>query len=249
MGQKGLTAETNLMETRFELKQELTEGEYKSSIDVILDAMARVLQKLTRRSNLPAYWQSAIAITIGISMIGYLSSILAGGVSPNVNRAMIFAGVMFFLNLVITKSVFDRAFATLQDKLLDALESNAGLSGIHGWLVAAGDIKRPLLIGLLFVAATIVFSLAYSYTIEGTVIIGQLSLLWSGFIIYAMLLFVVLPLRLSRCQFKLHVEDPVSTEVLADWSGMMNYAAYVFAFLLATGTLFSVSLSTPMSPE
>jgi phage-related holin len=138
-----MIAETSLTESRDELKQQLTEGEYKSSIDVILDAMGRILQKLTRRSNLPTYWQSAIAITILFSMIGYLSSILAGGVSPELNRTIVFAGAMFFLNLVITKSIFDRAFATLQDKLLDALESNAGLSGIHGWLVAAGDIKRP----------------------------------------------------------------------------------------------------------
>jgi hypothetical protein len=61
---------------------------------------------------------------------------------------------------------------------------------------------------------------------------------------YYMFLFIVLPLRLSRCQFKLHAEDPVSTEVLAYWSGMMNFAAYMFAFMLATGTLFTVTLMT-----
>ena len=145
---------------------------------------------------------------------------------------------------MITKSIFDRAFATLQDKLLDALESSAGMTSLHGWLVAAGDIKRPLLIGLFFAAAAIVFSIALSYTIEGTLFIGEILLVWSGFVIYAMLLFVVLPIRLSRCQFNLHVEDPASTEVLAHWSGMMNYAAYAFAFLLATDTLFSVTMQT-----
>jgi hypothetical protein len=62
--------------------------------------------------------------------------------------------------------------------------------------------------------------------------------------IYYLFLFVVLPLRLSRCQFKLHAEDPASTEVLADWSGMMNFAAYIFAFMLATGTLFTVTVVT-----
>jgi hypothetical protein len=63
-----------------------------------------------------------------------------------------------------------------------------------------------------------------------------------------MLLFVVLPLRLSRCQFKLHVEDPASTGVLAHWSAMMNYAAYMFAFMLAAGTLWSVTMM-PFTPE
>jgi hypothetical protein len=59
-----------------------------------------------------------------------------------------------------------------------------------------------------------------------------------------MYLFAVLPLRLGRCQFKLHAEDPVSTEVLEDWSGMMNFAAYMFAFMLAMGTLFTVTMAT-----
>jgi len=59
-----------------------------------------------------------------------------------------------------------------------------------------------------------------------------------------MYLFVVLPLRLSRCQFKLHTEDPASTEVLEDWSGMMSFVAYLFAFMLASGTLFTVASVT-----
>jgi hypothetical protein len=69
-------------------------------------------------------------------------------------------------------------------------------------------------------------------------------LIWTGFMIYYMYLFVVLPLRLSHCQFKLHAEDPVSTEVLVDWSGIMNFVAYMFAFMLATGTLFTVAAVT-----
>jgi hypothetical protein len=70
---------------------------------------------------------------------------------------------------------------------------------------------------------------------------GGVMLLWTGFLIYFMFLFLVLPLRLGRCQFKLHAEDPASTEVLDDWSGMMNFAAYAFAFMLAAGTLFTVT--------
>jgi hypothetical protein len=76
------------------------------------------------------------------------------------------------------------------------------------------------------------------------VVMGGVLFLWTGFVLYYTFLFMVLPLRLSRCQFKLHAEDPVSTEVLADWSGMMNFAAYMFAFSLATGTLFTVTVVT-----
>ena len=77
-----------------------------------------------------------------------------------------------------------------------------------------------------------------------TIVVGGVMLFWTGFMVYYMFLFVVLPLRLSRCQFKLHTEDPVSTELLTDWSNMMNFAAYMFALMLATGTLFTVTTVT-----
>ncbi len=44
---------TNLTEAREELKRQLVEGEYKSSIDVILDTVGQILQKLTRRTKPP----------------------------------------------------------------------------------------------------------------------------------------------------------------------------------------------------
>jgi hypothetical protein len=121
------------------------------------------------------------------------------------------------------------------------------LTGLRSWLAAVGDIKRPALIGALVYAVNIAFVLrdpGEAPTPVDTIIVGGIMLFWTGFILYYMLLFVVLPLRLGRCQFKLHVEDPISTEVLVDWNGMMNVAAYMFSFILAIGTLFTVTVST-----
>jgi hypothetical protein len=61
---------------------------------------------------------------------------LDGDVSQYGYRTIIFAGAMIFINILIPKAIFSRAFATLQDKLLDALESNAGLNDLRGWLTA-----------------------------------------------------------------------------------------------------------------
>jgi hypothetical protein len=242
-----MTEGTNLTDGREELKRQLAAGEYKSSIDVILDSVGRILQKLTRRTKPPAPWISALAIALLVSLTAYLSSLLTGGVSRYGYRTIAFGGALIFLNLVIAKSAFRRTFATLQDKLLDGLESSAGLTGLHDWLVAVGDLKRPALIGLFIYAAYVAFILPNPIETPApvdTVVVGGVMLLWTGFMIYYMFLFVVLPLRLGRCQFKLHAPDPVSTEELADWSGMMNFAAYMFAFMLATGTLFTVTTVT-----
>ncbi len=241
-----MTEGTNLTEGREELKRQLAAGEHKSSIDVILESVGRILQKLTRRTKPPASWISALAIALLISLIAYLSSLLTGGVSRYGYRTIASGGALIFSNLIIAKSAFGRTFATLQDKLLDGLESSAGLTGLHDWLAAVRDVKRPALIGLFIYAAYVVAYVLPDPT-EGPVdlaVVGGVMLLWTGFMLYYMFLFVVLPLRLSRCQFKLHAEDPVSTELLAYWSGMMSYAAYMFAFMLATGTLFTVTMVT-----
>jgi hypothetical protein len=237
--------DANLAEGREQLKRQLAAGEYKSSIDAILESVGRILQKLTRRTKPPVFWISALAIALLISLIAYLSSLLTGGVSRYGYRTIAFGGVLIFLSLVIARSAFGRTFATLQDKLLDGLESSAGLSGLHDWLAATGDVKRPALIGLFIYAANVAYVIPnpMENPVE-LVVMGGVLFLWTGFVLYYTFLFMVLPLRLSRCQFKLHAEDPVSTEVLADWSGMMNFAAYMFAFSLATGTLFTVTVVT-----
>ena len=148
-------------------------------------------------------------------------------------------------NLIIAKSAFDRAFATLQEKLLNGLESNAGLPGLYRWLAAASDIKIPALLGLLIWAVNVAFLVPQptQNPIE-TIVVGAIMFLWTGFMVYYTVLFMVLPLQLSRCQFKLHTEDPVSTEVLDDWSKMLNNAAYMFALMLAAGTLFTITAVT-----
>ncbi|MFC2023575.1 hypothetical protein ACFLT5_02430 [Chloroflexota bacterium] len=238
---------TNLTEGREELKQRLADGEYRSSVDVILDTVGRILQKLTRRPRPPAFWISALAIALLVSLVAFLASLLTDALSRDAYLTIILGGTLIFLNLVIARSTFRRTFDTLQKKLLDGLESNAGLTGLHAWLRGAADIKWPVLLGLftyvLYVAFILPDPIAAPSPIE-TIIVGGFMLWWTGFLIYYMFLFVLLPLRLGRCQFKLHTEDPVSTEVLLDWSKMMSFAAYMFAFMLATGTLFTATAAT-----
>lgn len=238
--------DTNLTHAREELKRQLVDGEYKSSIEEILETVGRFLQKLTRQAKPPASWISAFAIALLISLIAYVSSLLTGDLSRYGYRTIASGGALIFLNMVIAIYTFRRTFATLQDKVLDGLESSVGLTGLTDWLAAVGDLRRPALVGLFVYAAYVVaFVLPDPAEVPvDLIVVGAVMLFWTGFLIYYMYLFVVLPLRLSHCHFKLHAEDPISTEVLVEWSGMMNFAAYMFAFMLAMGTLFTVTMVT-----
>ena len=59
-----MTEGTNLMDGREELKRQLAAGEYKPSIDVILEAVGRILQNLTRRTKPPGPWINALTIAL-----------------------------------------------------------------------------------------------------------------------------------------------------------------------------------------
>lgn len=235
---------TNLTEERDELKRQLVAREHRSSVDVILQSVGWVLQKLTRRTKLPPPWISALAVALLISSIAYVSSLLTGGVSRDGYRTIVLGGVLIFSDLIVAKSAFDRAYATLQAKLLDGLASNHGLPGLDRWVAATGSIGRPALVGVFIYVVSILNLRDPAGNPAYTVVMGGVMFLWTGFMLYYMALFVALPLRLGRCQFKLHVEDPVSTELLVDWSDMMNFVAYMFALMLATGTLFTVAVTT-----
>jgi hypothetical protein len=242
-----MTAEASLTEAREELKRQLADGEAKSSVDLILDVAGRILQKLTRRSKPPAFWISALSVALLVSLIASLGSLLTGALSRDAYPTIALGAALIFLNLVLARSTFRRAFDTIRDKLLDGTESSAGLAGLRAWLIASGEVKWPALLGLAIYVLYIAFILPNPIEDPSpaeTIVMGGVMLMWTGFLLYYMFLFVLLPLRLSRCQFKLHIEDPVSTEVLVDWSGMMMFAAYMFAFMLAIGTLFTVTAGT-----
>ena len=241
MKKKNLTLEAA------ELIEGLKEGHYKSSIDLILEFTGGILQKISRRERLPAPWISALTISLLISLTSFLSTLFSGGLSSFEYQIIAFGAVLFFLNLILAKIALDRVFSTLGSKLLPNLESNTNIKGISNWLIAVRKLRRPVLIGLLVYITVILFILPVPEpgTLNLTVVVtGGTMLLWTGFIINYMILYMVLSQRLSRLDFKLHPEDPVSTELFTDWSGMMNLAAYLFAVMLATGTLFTVSTIT-----
>jgi hypothetical protein len=229
------------------LRRRLASGAYKSSVDVLLETIGRIIQRLTRRSNPPAPLLNALAIALSVALIGLLSSLLAGETMRAGYQTIVFGGVAILIFLAASKSAFDRVFTTLRDNILDALESDEGVAGLESWLVAAGDMKNPALVSLALCVLFIIYDLTLAEPIIppiDVVVVGIFILLFSGFTVYYILLFMTLPSRLSGCQIKLHAEDPASTEVMEHWTGMMNHVTDMFAVMEGTATLFSITIVT-----
>ena len=132
---------------------------------------------------------------------------------------------------------------------MDRLTLSTDLTGIRNWMKAARNILMPTLVSVLVYVvftAFIFWDPADAPTPIETVVMGGIMLIWTGFILYYMYLYAILPLKLKECTLKLHKEDPASTQLLVDWNSMMNFAAYMFAIMLAMGTLFTLTLA-PLS--
>jgi len=241
-----MTEEGNLTDTQV-LKQQIAEGEFRSLIDVILDGVGRVLQKLIRRPEPPAAWVSALVIGLSISLLGLVASLLSGGVSRFGYRTLILGGSMIFLTIIIPRSTNTRTLKTLHDQVLDTLDTGEGIAGLHDWLTMIASRKWPILSSFLYVVLMFVYGTLFLETKDtpmDVAVVGIAMFIVSGMMIYYLLLFLFLPGRLGWCHYRLNAWDPMTTEVVSQLSGLFNYIAYMIAFLLASMTLFSVSLVT-----
>ncbi len=241
-----MTTESNSNEAR-DLKRMIAEGEFRSLIDVVLDGVGSLLQKLIRRPDLPAPWVSALAIALSISLIGSFISLISGDVSQHVYRTLFLGGGLTFLCFIIPRSINQRIVVALHDQLLDAVETSDGLTSLHGWLTALASRRWPILCGLLYLGVSLLYGAFFLEDIDPPVdiaVMGLPLLFISGMMIYYLLLKLVLPGRLGRCHFRLNAWDPASTEVVAHLSSLLNYIAYMIAFLLTAIALFAISLVT-----
>jgi hypothetical protein len=233
--------------TPTQLKNNISEGEYQTLLDWLLNGMGRIIEKLSFRSQRLPLWVGATGIATLICLVGWVASLLTGGVSQYGYRTLFLGGLTIFLTLMIPRSVNQRTLETLHDQLLDSLESNEGLASLHNWLRSLSSWKWPILSGLLYVLFNLTYGHFFLETTDAPVdivIVGFSIFIIAGTMLYYLLLFLFLPGRLSRCHYKLNAWDPVSSEVVSDLSGLFNYIAYMVAFLLAVITLFTISLVT-----
>jgi hypothetical protein len=81
----------------------LQDGQYKSSIDVILESIKRIFQKISRHKLTPAPWVCAMTLALIFSIIALLGSVFIGGTTNYAYRIILSGGLLIFTNLAIAK--------------------------------------------------------------------------------------------------------------------------------------------------
>jgi len=236
------TAENvTLIEKREQLQRQMVAGRYRSLIDVILDGTGRIIQKLFRRAEPPAFWVSAAVIVLAALLVRIIIMLLAREALWPLGLAAepVIIGVLFLV-MVLMRLTIRLTYASLREHILPAIQSTAGLTDVQHWLDNARNVRRQLLFSLfysafvtplgLFLYPRFILSLNMTFW-------GVFPLFFVGMGLYYLFLFLSLPLRLGRIQFKLYPDDPSNSELVAHLSGMLNRFVYLYAVLGGLATL------------
>jgi len=242
-----MTVEFELTQKREELKRQLAGGECKTSMDVMLDGIGHFIQKLTRGSKPPPFWYSAVVLILVPLSASLLISILLGEFNTQNPKPLlleIWVAGMVLAVVIIVKIYLDSVFATWHDNLLNAIEAHKDLTNLGHWFAALCDVKRQIIFGLAYGVVVGSYGLIWVTAIIGGGGFGLpifllLMTFLAGIHIYYLFLFIALPVRFSRYQFKLYESDPSSSEVIDHLSNMSSTFVYIMAVSLALVTLFA----------
>jgi hypothetical protein len=239
--------EAELAQKRTELKQQLAAGEYQTLVDVILNGTGRLTQKLTRNPKPISFWFSGVLIALITLLIGFLTSIFLGEFF-SLRREMILLEISIvglgFAWIITSKIYIGIAFTTWQDHLLDTIESTRNLTDFRHWLNTVCSVNKTLLFSLAFSLVISLYSFVSIVMTRGgfigfgPVTISLIVQFQTGlFVYYVLLVLVILPIRSSQYQFKLHPVDPSSSEVINNLSDMLTSFLYITAILAVVNTL------------
>lgn len=235
----------NLESERKKLKGQLASGEYKPLIDVMLDGIGYVIQKISRSSKPVPFWYSAAAIALGLLAISFLtSSLLNEFYEIRLERipSEIALVLLTFVGIIILKVNLSATFEVWRNQLIDALERSEDLADIQRWFDSVCDIRKQLLLGLSSGLPFGIYVVMFVSRVRGGFIgvgptildIAVSVLVFLG--LYYVVLFINLLIRLRRFHFKLFTIDPGRSEIMQQLARMFFNFMYGIAFFVAAVT-------------
>jgi len=254
-----MTEDTYLIERREELKRQLEEGQYKTLVDVILYRVSGLIMRITRSTQEVSIGYSGTIIFLITFLIGIIAVVLFGeftllqdfitSLSFRVGLFLFVGAALATGSMMAINAFIGNVFTTMQEIVLDKVESTGTLADIQRWLEAVCN-KRLVLIGSIIggtiggiYGSSIVVSTVAGYFVGFgiTILMALFSIQSAIFIIY-LLLVLVLALSLRRYELSLYVGNPSSSKVISRLSGALSNFVYLVAIYGAILTFGSASL-------
>lgn len=246
----------DLESERQRLKGKLANGEYRPSLDIVLDGIGCLVQKVSGGSKPAPFWYGAAVIALGLLAISFWTSILFGEfyrVRLERIPSEIALGLLTFTGISVLKALLSATFSSWRNELIDALERCEDLADIQLWFESVCDIKKQLLIGLLIGLPFGIYAVIFVSKVRGGFIgvgpaildIALSVLVFLG--LYYVVLFINLPVRVRRYHFGLFIVDPRRSRTIQQLSRMFFNYVYGTAFVVAAVT-FVLRFFAVMTP-
>jgi len=256
-----MATNTTLIEKREELKRRLIAGEYKTLVDVFLNWVNRVIQKITRRPKPLPLWLITIILSLVVNFIVFMASYLTGGLIGIRNSVESF-GLGYGLGILTTISTYVFSIATIivinqsirrifvlwRDDILDATESVPSLQAFEDWVENTCNRRLHFLVSIFLCSFFVLVALALTSTLlklwfsNGFTFGFIILYLINGGLCYQLVMVVLLPTMLHRYDLNLFAADPASSELLSRLSSELIFFVYFISFYSAFFSLAFVAL-------
>jgi hypothetical protein len=238
-----MTADPDLHQQQQAIKTAIARGEYPSLAEVILEAHGRLIQKLTRAAQPPAFWYNALLFALLTLLVCSLASLLLNdpGATPPVEFILAGGlGIALGSAFMIAAAVMHRRLlATLGDTVLDQIEAPSDLQDLHAWLKSTFSLKRQFWISALpalTLLPAVNFLVSYASGVRFSPAV-YLAAIIAGFqaltALSITLACLTLPHRLGDYHLKLFGADPRSSLVIEELSRVLNSILITGSLLLA----------------
>ena len=240
---------SKLIDKREELKKQIALGNYSTVPDVILTSIGQLLKIITRRKKLPNYWYSSLILNLIVFLVGMLLSYVMNEsvLSQGPIIQMVFLAVLAgFISMVVAKIFVDKIFKEFRIHIVDSIESVDDIANLQSWTAAVCNTKYQFVCGLLYGILIPIFILyilsnsALEFMGIGPILPIIFSFFQAGLLSYYILLYFVLPGRLSGYDYKLYLNDPSQSKVVEHISNIFTYGLFLFSVVMVI-TTFSVS--------
>jgi hypothetical protein len=241
-----LAENTIILEKRKELKNQLTPGNCKTLVDILLDGTGRIIQKITHSPKAPRFWFNALVLTLATLAVGLFVSVLLSEFHKFRGELVpleLMSATLILFGMIATKIITNAAMITWRDKIVDAIEKIEDLEDVEQILALAFSVKLPLLLSIIYaVVSGVVISINIAIAKGGYAGIGYtvgaiIRNFLGGTMIYLLFIFFQLPVRMSKYQIRLFGDDPSSSEVVDHLSDIVNTVVYTVAIFAAVSTI------------
>ena len=246
-----MSENNELAQKRQQIKTEIQSGKYKSLAGIMINGTGHLIQKVTFSKKPSVFWYNSLVFALLTILICVLIALVFGGIDPGLSaKAILTINISGYLGVLLGSlfaiagaSMHRRLLTTLEDHILEAIESPDDLDDLRNWLANTFNMKAQFLTSLIPPLLLFPLGIYLRAMISGEAVgLGvYLVAIIAGFQAFTALSVSLasftMPYRLSRYQLKLFAADPSSSAVIDCLSDTINNIVFLGAILL---TLFTI---------